>query len=107
MKSLGPRLKKGKYPYRFWIAKKLGTRKPSPAQQNILDQMQKGVWYEKEHKDRIESLDALTHKGWIMQARLHIHEDDQTALLQLLFDGGADAPFMAFRLRDPEHEVQP
>ena len=97
---------------------KTSRRKPSPAQQRILDQMRAGVWYEPEWrgedgkcKDRTESCNALVGLGRCIMARIAKEGPDgklfepspEELLLEVIFSGKKhDQPLVMYRLANAE-----
>ena len=101
-------------PYMLFESHKPSRRKPSPAQQRILDQMRAGVWYEPEWrgedgkcKDRTESCNALVRLGRCIMARIAKEGPDgklfepspEELLLEAIFSGKKhDQPLVMYRL---------
>ena len=100
-------------PYILFESRKPSGRKPSAAQQRILEQMRPGVWYKPEHwgedgkcKDRIESCEALVALGRCITARIAKKGPDgkllemfgDELLLDQIMRGPLDQPLIMYRL---------
>lgn len=98
-------LPKNHRPYIAFESYKPSGRKPSVAQQRILDQMRPGVWYEPEWrgpdgkcKDRTDSCNALVGLGRCIMARIAKEGPDgnlyELSLAEILMEAmfGDDIP---------------
>ena len=94
-------------PYVVYHAKKDTRRKPTAAQQRILDQMREGVWYECEiRKDWHPSCLALVDAGWCEMARVARKDKDgqlrespvEEMLLDAVFGRFKEQPVEMYRL---------
>jgi len=101
------KLPAGHRPYVVHHAKKATRRKPTAAQQRILDQMREGVWYECEiRKDWRPSYLALVGAGWCEMARVARKDKDgqlreypvEEMLLDAVFGRFKEQPVEMYRL---------
>jgi hypothetical protein len=70
MKAIETPFTDKRFSYLFYVASEAGTRKPTPCQVKILEQMDGDAWYAVENTDRHESARSLVGKGWLRMARM-------------------------------------
>ena len=96
-----------RHPYILYRAIKPGKRKLSPVQETILQSFEEGKWYVSE-KERIDSLRAMVHKGWLIEGVIKPLTDkkdasdcDEQVLLDIIF-GKIVQPLTIWRLATEE-----